>query len=150
MPGGDRAAGESLAQEVAAIEQQHGGHLGVAILDTATMTHVEHRGTERFPMCRTHRFHRWRAPWRASIGAKRASRAASPSPIHGANGSLIPVTQKHVGDGINVAELCEATLTVSDNAAANLLLASFGGPPALTAYLRSLGGGPGSTAINRS
>lgn len=61
-----------------------------------------------------------------------------------------PVTQKHVGDGMTVAELCEAALTVSDNAAANLLLASFGGPPALTAYLRSLGGGPGSTAINRS
>ena len=51
-----------------------------------------------------------------------------------------PVTQKHVGDGMTVAELCEAALTVSHNTAANLLLASFGGPPTLSADLRSLGG----------
>jgi beta-lactamase class A len=38
-----------------------------------------------------------------------------------------------------VAELCEAAITVSDNTAANLLLDSFGGPPALTSYIRSLG-----------
>jgi beta-lactamase class A len=38
-----------------------------------------------------------------------------------------------------VAELCEATMTLSDNPAANLLLDSAGGPAALTAYLRTLG-----------
>jgi beta-lactamase class A len=38
-----------------------------------------------------------------------------------------------------MAALCEATITLSDNAAANLMLASFGGPAGLTAYLRSLG-----------
>jgi beta-lactamase class A len=40
---------------------------------------------------------------------------------------------------MTLAELCEAALTVSDNTAANALLASFGGPPALTSYARSLG-----------
>jgi beta-lactamase class A len=39
---------------------------------------------------------------------------------------------------MTMGALCEATLTQSDNAAANLMLASFGGPAALTAYLRSL------------
>jgi beta-lactamase class A len=40
---------------------------------------------------------------------------------------------------MSIAELCEATLTLSDNTAANLLLHSFGGPARLTAYVRSLG-----------
>jgi beta-lactamase class A len=40
---------------------------------------------------------------------------------------------------MTVAELCEAAVTAGDSTAANLLLASFGGPAALTAYLRSLG-----------
>jgi beta-lactamase class A len=42
---------------------------------------------------------------------------------------------------MTIAELCEAAITLSDNTAANLLLASFGGPPALTAFLRSTGDG---------
>jgi beta-lactamase class A len=42
---------------------------------------------------------------------------------------------------MSVAELCKAAITLSDNTAANLLLASFGGPKALTAFTRSLGDG---------
>lgn len=40
---------------------------------------------------------------------------------------------------MTLAELCEATITTSDNAAGNLILESFGGPPALTRYARTLG-----------
>jgi beta-lactamase class A len=40
---------------------------------------------------------------------------------------------------MTVAELCHAAVTVSDNTAANLLLASFGGPQGLTSYARSAG-----------
>jgi beta-lactamase class A len=50
-----------------------------------------------------------------------------------------PETEKHVGGSMTVAELSKAALTLSDNTAANLLLASFGGPPAITAFARSLG-----------
>jgi beta-lactamase class A len=51
-----------------------------------------------------------------------------------------PATQPRVGGlPMTVAELCEATVTLSDNAAGNLLLKSFGGPQGLTAYARSLG-----------
>ena len=37
------------------------------------------------------------------------------------------------------AALCEAAVTLSDNTAANLLLATLGGPPAVTAFVRGLG-----------
>ncbi len=40
-----------------------------------------------------------------------------------------------------IEALCAATVTVSDNAAANLLLGEIGGPPALTAWLRATGDG---------
>ena len=51
-----------------------------------------------------------------------------------------PATLPRVGGvPMTVAELCVAALTLSDNAAANLLLKSFGGPQGLTAYTRSLG-----------
>lgn len=40
---------------------------------------------------------------------------------------------------LSVAALCEAAVTVSDNAAANALLAQIGGPPALTDWLRYSG-----------
>src|SRR5829696_2557262 len=41
--------------------------------------------------------------------------------------------------GMTVAELSDAAVTLSDNTAGNLLLASFGGSAGLTAYVRSLG-----------
>lgn len=53
--------------------------------------------------------------------------------------SYAPVAEKHVNSGMTIAELCEAAMTLSDNTAANLLLASFGGPPALNNFLRSIG-----------
>jgi beta-lactamase class A len=40
---------------------------------------------------------------------------------------------------MTVGELCEATVTLSDNTAGNLILASFGGPAGLTAFFRTLG-----------
>ena len=51
-----------------------------------------------------------------------------------------PVSEAHVAEGaLNVGELAKAAVQVSDNTAANLLLASVGGPAALTAFLRSIG-----------
>ena len=37
----------------AALERQHGGHLGVAALDTGSGKRLAHRAKERFPMCST-------------------------------------------------------------------------------------------------
>ncbi len=40
---------------------------------------------------------------------------------------------------LSIEALCQASITLSDNAAANALLSTIGGPPALTAWLRSQG-----------
>ncbi len=51
-----------------------------------------------------------------------------------------PVTTEHLADGaMTVEALARAAVTVSDNTAANLLLAKVGGPTGLTRFLRTLG-----------
>jgi beta-lactamase class A len=51
-----------------------------------------------------------------------------------------PVAREHVAQGaLPVETLCAAAVSLSDNTAANLLLARIGGPQALTAFLRRCG-----------
>jgi beta-lactamase class A/beta-lactamase class A CARB-5 len=40
---------------------------------------------------------------------------------------------------MTLAELCEATITLSDNTAGNLILEAIGGPQGLTGFLRTIG-----------
>jgi beta-lactamase class A len=109
------------------------------VLDGATGRIIGNRTNERFAMCST--FKALLAAFvlaRSDQGKERLDRR-----ITFTEHDLVPpftATKPHAGlDGMTVAELCEAAVTVSDSAAANLLLASSGGPTALTAYLRSLG-----------
>ena len=50
-----------------------------------------------------------------------------------------PVSEKHLADGMTVGELCAAAITMSDNSAANLLLATVGGPRRIDCLLRQIG-----------
>lgn len=120
------------------IEAESGGRLGVCILDTASGRRIVHRADERFPMCST--FKLLAAAMvlkRIDDGQERLDR-----PIAIERAAILPhspLTEPKVGATMTMGTLCEATVTQSDNAAANLMLASFGGPAALTAYVRSLG-----------
>lgn len=127
-----------ISRGIIALEARSGGRLGVGVLDTATGKTFGHRADERFAMCST--FKALAAALvlrRVDQGRERLDRRIT----YGKEVLLphSPVTEKHVRDGMTVGALCEATITLSDNAAANLLLDSFGGPPALTAFLRGLG-----------
>jgi len=50
-----------------------------------------------------------------------------------------PITERHLTDGMTIAELCAATIMFSDNTAINLLMKNLGGPAAVTAFARSIG-----------
>ena len=127
-----------ISRGIAALEARSGGRLGVAALDTQTGAAFAHRGDERFPMCSTFKaLVAGLVLARVDQGRERLDRR-----IRYGRDVLIthsPATEKHVGEGMTVGALCEATVTLSDNAAANLLLDTFGGPPALTAFVRTLG-----------
>jgi len=121
------------------IEASVGGRLGVAVLDTATGELTGQHLAERFPMCSTFKFLAAALVLaRVDAGQERLDRRVVVRPE--ALLKWAPISRKHVGGaGMTMAELCEAAITVSDNTAANLLLASFGGPAAVTAFARRIG-----------
>ena len=134
-----RAAGDPAGARLDGFEREIGGSLGVAILDTGTGAVVSHRGDDRFPLCSTHKaLSTAFVLARVDAGAERLDRRV----LFGREQLVAysPLTEPHAGrDGMTVAELCAAAIAVSDNTAANLILDSFGGPAALTGFLRSIG-----------
>lgn len=135
---GAQAQGGAFTSRIAALEARHGGRLGVAIIDTARNSELAHRGDDRFAMCSTHKMLSAAfALWRAQRGEENLSRVVPYSTSELVTYS--PVTEKHAGAGMSVSDLCAAAMTLSDNTAANLLFASFGGPAGLTRFVRTLG-----------
>ena len=130
----------SFEQRIAELERASGGRLGVAVLDTGTGARRGYRMEERFPMCSTFKMPLAGAVLRrVDRGEETLERA-----IRFTRKDILeysPATEVRVGAGsMTVGELCRAAVTLSDNTAANLLLATVGGPVGLTAFLRSLGG----------
>ncbi|WP_064747676.1 class A beta-lactamase [Lysobacter antibioticus] len=120
------------------LERDSGGRLGVAALDTGDGKRLGWRGGERFPMCSTFKFLLAAAVLREVDRGRLDLQRKLPI----AKSDIIahsPTTEPLVGVGASVATLCEATMTLSDNAAANLLLPLIGGPAGLTRFLRSIG-----------
>lgn len=111
------------------------------ILETATGTLFGHRADERFLMCSTFKL------LASALVLRRFDRGQESLDrrIVFGPGDLLPhspITEQHAGgNGMTLGELCAATLTNSDNAAAaaDLSLASYGGPSAFTRFARSLG-----------
>ncbi|MGB5736912.1 MAG: class A beta-lactamase [Thiohalocapsa sp.] len=115
------------------------GRLGVYILDTASGQGYGYRADERFMLLSSFKLLACALVLhRVDAGLESLQRR-----IPYTQQDLIvwsPVTERHAGgEGMTLAELCEATITTSDNTAANLILSSVGGPAALTAYARALG-----------
>lgn len=122
----------------ARIEAEVGGRLGVAVLDTGGGHHAGHRADERFPLTSTFKLLAAAATLaRVDAGEERLDRQ-----IRYGREKLVtysPATEPNAGAGMTVAALCEATVTLSDNTAGNLLLEGLGGPAGLTRWLRSIG-----------
>ncbi|GAA2873200.1 PEN family class A beta-lactamase, Bpc-type [Streptosporangium fragile] len=133
------SSGEAAARrELRALEASFKGRIGAYALDTATGKTVAYRSGERFPLLST---------FKAVLGAAVLHKARTSDPglmdrvVHWTAEEVkpnSPVTGKHVKDGLTVAQLCEATITRSDNTAANVLLKQIGGPAGLTRYFRTL------------
>ncbi len=132
-------ADDPAALRLAALEREHGGRLGVAALDTGSGRRIAHRGDERFLICSTFKLLLVAVVLkRIDQGAEKLDRRL----VLGEDALLeyAPITKQHVGTpGMSIAQLCEATIVWSDNTAANLLLASIGGPTAVTRFARGLG-----------
>jgi len=129
---------DKLTEAFTRIETESGGRLGVAVFDSESGMQTAYRGDERFPMCSTSKL----LTVAGVLKRIDTGKLAWDKRIPYQQGDLVtysPVTERHIGDGMSVLELCEAALTVSDNTAANLLIAELGGPAAVTSFARSLG-----------
>jgi beta-lactamase class A len=128
-----------IGARLAEIEKSTGGRLGVAILDTKSGELYGQRLLERFPLCST--FKALAAGLvlvRVDGGEEKLDRRVT----FGKDDVVpySPVSKARAGsDGMTMAEICQAAVTQSDNTASNLMLNSFGGPEALTDWLRTLG-----------
>jgi beta-lactamase class A len=138
-PGAMRAsiADQQFIDEIQRLERESGGRLGVCVVETSTGARHAHRGDERFPMCSTFKALAAAAVL-AQVDAGKEQLSRRISYDASALTTYSPVTEKHVGNGMTIAELCDAAVSLSDNTAANLLLATIGGPAGLTSFARSL------------
>lgn len=136
------AAGADDTEALRAIEKRFGGRLGVFALDTSSGRSLGYRADERFALCSTFKLLLAAAVLhRVDRGQAKLDQRLRVTAADIVNHS--PVTGPRVSEGfITVADACEGTVTVSDNAAANLLLPLVGGPKGLTGWLRNHAGDP--------
>jgi beta-lactamase class A len=136
---GARPAPGHASDPLVDLERRVGGRIGVYAVDTATERVVAHRPDERFPMCSTFK---WLLAAAVLARVDRAELALDEPVPFGERDLLAhaPVTRARVAEGaMTIDELARAAVTVSDNTAANLLLAKIGGPAGLTELARGVG-----------
>ncbi|MGX9776554.1 class A beta-lactamase [Janthinobacterium aestuarii] len=124
--------------QLVALEQAAGGRLGVAAWRQGSELRVAYRADERFPLAST-----FKAMLAGAVLARSVNQPGLlDQHVRYEKKELVtysPITEKHLADGMSVADLCAATLQYSDNSAANFLMTLLGGPQAVTAFARSIG-----------
>ncbi|MCP3462413.1 MULTISPECIES: class A beta-lactamase [unclassified Bradyrhizobium] len=120
-------------------ERESGGRVGFYAENLSSGKKLGWRADERFVMCST-----FKASLAACVLARvdRGEDQLSAMIGYGRDDLLdyAPVARENLSKGaMSVADMCKASVELSDNTCANLLLARIGGPAALTAFWRSLG-----------
>ena len=137
----DQAARPAVAMQafdLSALERRNGGRLGFVAHDTGSGRKLVWRGEERFVYCSTFKMYLSAATLlRVQAGHERLDRAIL---ITAADMiSHAPTTEPAVGGTLTVEQLMKATVELSDNPAANILIREMGGIDALRAWYRSIG-----------
>jgi beta-lactamase class A len=130
-------AGNAPWRKLKELEVSSGARIGVAAIDTGNGLPLFWRENEHFLMCST-----FKLPLVAAVLARAdAGKEDLARVVRYTQSDLLdvsPETTRNVAAGMRVDALCEAAIRYSDNTAANLLLASLGGPEGLTKWLRGL------------
>lgn len=135
------AAAARAERKLKAIHKRIGGRLGVHVLDSQSGKRVGYDDDSRYAMASTFKMLLAAAIlWQVDRGAFPLTYAL---PI--ARKDLLPTSPMVEAalaageEAMTVKDLCAAIVTRSDNAAANILLNSMGGPETLTRFMRSIG-----------
>ncbi len=124
----------------AEIEARLGGRVGVFAHDIGGRRRFGRRADERFAMCSTFK---WALAGLILLERDNAVLSLDAAAPYGRDDlvSYSPATGPALDEGraMTIGALCEAAVSLSDNTAANLLLALIGGPQGFTRRLRALG-----------
>ncbi|MDX5979465.1 class A beta-lactamase [Vreelandella alkaliphila] len=133
------AQDDNLLTEVDRIERQLDARVGFAAYDLETGQRWEYNADQLFAMSSTFKTLACAALLqRVDEGNEQLERRVKVSASDIVTYS--PVTEAYADNReISLFELCEATMTTSDNTAANLILQAIGGPQAVTEFVRELG-----------
>jgi beta-lactamase class A len=127
----------TIQDKLAKLESAAGGRIGVCAVNTANDRQIQYRANERFPMGCTSKV----------IGVSAILKKSMKDPtllqqrVMFTKGDIVtwsPIAEKHLADGMTIAELGAAAISYSDNTAMNLLVKNLGGLQKMTAFARTL------------
>ena len=127
-----------IAFDLSALEAWHDGRLGFVAHDVGADARVSWRGDERFVYCSTFKMYLAAATLlRVQAGEEQLDRTIPVTAADMINHA--PVTEPAVGGTLTIERLMEATVGLSDNPAANILIRELGGLDRLRAFYRGIG-----------
>lgn len=138
MPAYANRQGPKLEKELAKLEAQSGGRLGISAINTGNNQDIHYHAKERFPLQSTFKVIGVSAVLKKSMTDNHLFQEK----ITYSSQDLVywsPITKQHLADGMTIAELCAAAIMYSDGTAINLLMTKLGGPQAVTSFARSIG-----------
>ncbi len=128
-----------VVDRIEALQRRNNAKIGVYAVDLASGRTVSHLDGEVFAMCSTFKgYAAGRVLQMVQSGELSLDRQVFVDPVQAALPNS-PRTAPNSGGQMTLADLCAAALQVSDNGAANLVLQTIGGPPAITDFARSIG-----------
>ncbi|MEM8919498.1 MAG: class A beta-lactamase [Pseudomonadota bacterium] len=125
-------------REIAALEKDAGGRVGVALTAKSGTVDFSWRGDERFAMCSTFKtplaFALFDVAGRINIDLNDRFPLDESDLV-----PYAPFVERRLAEKqpVSFMELSKAAVSISDNAAANLILKAIGGPAAFTRFVRS-------------
>lgn len=129
---------QQVEQEAKAIEASLSARIGVSVFDTQNGEYWDYNGNQRFPLTSTFKtiacakllydFEQGNINPNSTVEIKKADLV-----------TYSPVIEKQVGKAITLNDACFATMTTSDNTAANIIISAVGGPESVTDFLRQIG-----------
>lgn len=128
----------NIVKKIKEVESELGARVGVSIVDTTSNNLWNYEGDTRFPLMSTFKT---LACAKLLFDVEKGKQSLDTSVVITSN-SLInwsPVTEKLVGQSYSLKQACSAAMTMSDNTAANIILAGINGPKSLTKFMQSIG-----------
>jgi len=133
-----QTSSDVVQKKLTTLETSFGGKIGVYAINTGNNEEIEHRGSEPFPVQSTMKLIAVSALLKQSSQNKNLLNEN----VRYTKNDLIywhPITGQHLASGMTFEELSNATMSYSDNPAANIIIKKDGGPKSVTQFAHSIG-----------